>query len=121
MVSILKEYLKYRQHKSNEDYLFCNVFGGQLTKSTCYHILYEYNRNRGVQTTGIHRYRHTFAKQWILNGGNVVSLSKLLGHSSLDITENYIHLLVSDIAEQVNEFNVLDKFYGRKHISMGKK
>ena len=118
MVNILSEYLKYRHHKSNDDYLFCNVFGQQLVKSTCYAKLYDYNKRRGVETTGIHRYRHTFAKQWILYGGYVVSLSKLLGHSSLDITENYIHLLVSDVAKQVDEFNVLDKFYGRTHIPM---
>lgn len=117
MVNILIEYLKYRQHKSDEDYLFCNVFGQQLVKSTCYHKLYEYNKKRGVERTGIHRYRHTFAKQWILSGGNVVSLSQLLGHSSLEITQNYIHLLVSDVAKQVDEFNVLDRFYSRKHIS----
>ena len=121
MVSILVEYLKYRHHKSNDDYLFCNAYGQQLVKSTCYHMLYEYNKRRGVETTGIHRYRHTFAKQWILNGGNVVSLSKLLGHSSLDITHNYINLLVSEVAKQVDEFNVLDKFYGRKHIPMVKR
>ena len=121
MVNILLEYLKYRQYKTNEDYLFCNVFGQQLVKSTCYHMLYEYNKRRGVSTTGIHRYRHTFAKQWILNGGNVVSLSKLLGHSSLEITQNYIYLLVSDIAKQVEEFNVLDKFYSKKRIAMEKK
>ena len=120
MVNILTEYLKYRQHKSNEDYLFCNVFGQQLVKSTCYHKLYEYNKKRGVETTGIHRYRHTFAKQWILSGGNVVSLSQLLGHSSLEITQNYIHLLVSDVAKQVDEINVLDKFYSRTHISLKK-
>lgn len=117
MINILIEYLKYRQHKSDEDYLFCNVFGQQLVKSTCYHKLYEYNKKRGVEKTGIHRYRHTFAKQWILSGGNVVSLSQLLGHSSLEITQNYIHLLVSDVAKQVDEFNVLDRFYSRKHIS----
>lgn len=50
--------------------------------------------------------------------GNVVSLSKLLGHSSLDITQNYINLLVSDISKQVNEINVLDKFYGKNRIKM---
>ena len=118
MANILSEYMKYRQHKTNDDYIFCNVFGQQLAKSTCHHMLYEYNKRREVETTGIHRYRHTFAKQWILNGGNVVSLSKLLGHSSLDITQNYINLLVSDVAKQVDEFNVLDKFYGRKRIGM---
>lgn len=110
MVSILKEFFKYRQHKNNDDYLFCNVYGQQLVKSTCYHQLYEYNKRRGVQTTGIHRYRHTFAKQWILNGGNVVTLQKILGHSSLAITQNYINLLVSDAVKEVNEINLLDKF-----------
>ena len=121
IVSILNEFLKYRQHKSDNDYLFCNSFGKQLVKATCYGILYQYNKKRGVETTGIHRYRHTFAKHWILNGGNVVALSKLLGHSSLDITQNYINLLVSDISDQVDEFNVLDKFYSKQHISMKKK
>lgn len=116
--NILREYLRYRQSNSNEDTLFCNVFGKQLVKSTGYHMLYEYNKKRGVETTGIHRYRHTFAKQWILNGGNVVSLSKLLGHSSLTITQNYINLLVSDVAKQVDEISILDKFYNRKRITL---
>lgn len=118
MAHILNEYLKYRKHNNKEDFLFCNVFGEQLVKSTCYHMLYEYNKRRGVETTGIHRYRHTFARQWILNGGNVVSLSRLLGHSSLQITQNYINLLVSDVAKEVDTINLLDKFSSKKKIRM---
>ena len=110
MANILKEYLTYRQHESGEDFLFCNVFGKQLTKSTSYHQLYTYNKGRGVETTGIHRYRHTLAKQWILNGGNVVALQKILGHSNLAITQNYINMLVSETAEEVNAINLIDKF-----------
>lgn len=120
LLAILKEFLKYRQHKNQEDWLFCNAFGQQLVKSTCYHMLYEYNKSRGVETTGIHRYRHTFAKQWILSGGNVVSLSKLLGHSSLNITQNYINLLVSDLSTQVEEINLLDKFSNKQKIKISK-
>jgi len=116
--AILQEFLKYRQHKSDEEYLFCNVFGEQLSKSTSYGMLYGYNKRRGVETTGIHRYRHTFAKQWILNGGNVVSLSKLLGHSSLQITQNYVNLLVSDVAKEVENINLLDKFAARAKLNM---
>jgi integrase/recombinase XerD len=115
---ILQEFLKHRQHKSNEEYLFCNVFGQQLNKSTSYHMLYEYNKRRGVETTGIHRYRHTFAKQWILNGGNVVSLSKILGHSSLQITQNYINLLVSDVSKEVENIQLLNKFTSRTKLHM---
>ena len=108
--NILLEYLRYRQHKSDDEYLFTNIFGEQLTKSTGYHRLYEYNKARGVETTGLHRYRHTFAKQWILSGGNVVTLSSLLGHSSLEITQNYVHLLVSEVSQQVEEIGMLDRF-----------
>ncbi len=118
MCNILEEYLKCRQHKSSDDFLFCNVFGKQLNKSTSYHMLYEYNKRRGVETTGIHRYRHTFAKQWILSGGNVVSLSKILGHSSLQITQNYINLLVSDVSKEVENINLLNKFSENERIKM---
>ena len=118
MADILKEFLKHRNAKNNSDWLFCNVFGEKLVKSTCYNMLCQYNRGRGVETTGIHRYRHTFAKQWILNGGNVVVLSQILGHSNLSITQNYINLLVSDVSKQVEEINLLDKFTGKKHIKM---
>lgn len=116
MLEILKEYLRYRQCDDAQAYLFCNAYGEQLCKSTHYAIMSAYNKARGVQKTGIHRYRHTFAKQWILNGGSVVSLSKILGHSNLSITQNYLNLLVTDLAKQVEEVNLLDRFAPKKRI-----
>lgn len=65
---------------------------------------------------GCNRYLE-YCRQRNLRDGTI---SKLLGHSSLDITQNYINLLVSDVAKQVNEINVLDKYYSRNHISMKK-
>lgn len=118
MLNIIQEFLRYRPYHNKDDWLFCNAYGNQLKKSTCYNMLYRYNKSRGVETTGLHRYRHTFAKQWILNGGNVVTLSKLLGHSNLSITQNYVDLLVSDVAKQVDEINLLDKFSNKKFIKM---
>lgn len=121
MVRILQEYLNYRQHKSGDDYLFCTVYGKQMTKGNSYHALWTYNKLRGVETTGVHRYRHTFAKQWILNGGNVVTLSRMLGHSSLEITQNYINLLVSDVSKEVEDINLIDKFSSQKRLKIEKK
>ena len=104
---VLEEYLKYRQATDLNDYLFCNEYGFKLVKSTLYHSMYEYNKRRGVEKTGLHRYRHTFAKKWVLMGGNVVTLQKILGHSSLEITQNYLNLLVCDIRNEVEEFSIL--------------
>jgi integrase/recombinase XerD len=42
----------------------------------------------------------------------------MLGHSSLDITQNYINLLVTDLAAEVEEINLLGKFSGKQKIKM---
>jgi len=36
--------------------------------------------------------RHTFASQFVLAGGSIEKLSKLMGHSSVTTTERYAHL-----------------------------
>lgn len=110
ILKILKEYLRQRQANSQEDYLFCNSFGKKLTKSTITNSLYEYHYSKGVLTTGLHRYRHTFAKKWVTSGGNVVTLQKILGHSSLTITQGYINLLAEDLKREVDRFNILEQF-----------
>ncbi|MCG6539195.1 tyrosine-type recombinase/integrase [Pseudomonas sp. KSR10] len=39
-----------------------------------------------------HVLRHTFASHFIANGGNILTLQKILGHSSLAMTMRYAHL-----------------------------
>ncbi|MBE6071081.1 MAG: phage integrase family protein [Clostridium butyricum] len=110
IVKIVREYLSYRQYQNEEDYLFCNIYGKQLTKSAITQALNGYNKSRGINHTGIHRLRHTFAKKWIIAGQSVVSLQKILGHSSLQMTQNYINILVSDLKKDVDEYNILQEF-----------
>jgi integrase len=38
--------------------------------------------------------RHTFASQWVIGGGSVEKLAKILGHASITTTERYAHLRV---------------------------
>ncbi|WP_195972633.1 tyrosine-type recombinase/integrase [Clostridium thermobutyricum] len=116
---ILLDYLNVRQHSSNEEYLFCNVYGNKLVKSTLYGGLVDYNKKRGIMKTGIHRYRHTFAKKWVISGGSIVTLQKILGHSSLAITENYLNILTTDIKKEIDKFNILDEF-NNQYLKMNK-
>ena len=39
--------------------------------------------------------------------GSVVTLQKILGHSSLAITENYLNILTSDLKEDVDKVNII--------------
>lgn len=110
IVSILKEYLRYRQYSSIEERLFCNCYGKELTKSSIIQAIATYNRSRGVNTTSIHKLRHTFAKKWVLGGNSVAVLQRILGHSSLQITQNYLNVLISDIKAEVENYNILQEF-----------
>ena len=110
ILKILKEYLPYRQYKSNEEYLFCTIYGKHMCRKTLGASLNNYNRQRNVEHTGIHRLRHTFAKKWIIAGNSLASLQKILGHSSLQMTQNYINILVSDLKKDVDKYNILQEF-----------
>jgi len=39
-----------------------------------------------------HVLRHTFASHFIMNGGDILSLQKILGHASISMTMRYAHL-----------------------------
>lgn len=41
---------------------------------------------------GFHGLRHTFASHFMMAGGNILTLQKLLGHSSVAVTMKYAHL-----------------------------
>ena len=104
---ILKEYLTYRKGFP-DDYVFCNSYGGKGDIRSYQEMLAKYNQKRGVSKTSAHLYRHTFAKRWILNGGDIFRLQKLLGHSNLDIVKEYVNMFGRDLTKDYTSFNPLD-------------
>jgi len=48
-----------------------------------------------------HALRHTFASHFMQKGGNILTLQKILGHSSLAMTMRYAHLAPEHLAEAV--------------------
>ena len=110
---VLLEYIKIRKGEE-QDYLFCNLEGEKLTQSALHNIIGRYNIKRGVKKTGIHLFRHYFAKKYIQNGGNALKLQKILGHSTLRETQRYVDLFGKDLQKDFEEFSPLDRIYSNK-------
>lgn len=107
LIQILQEYIEIRGG-SGEDYLFCNNWGGKPNKRTFQQCVADYNIKRGVNKTSCHLFRHTFAKMWILNGGDAFRLQKMLGHSTLEVTRKYVQMFSNDLQLDFNSFNPLE-------------
>lgn len=58
-----------------------------------------------------HVLRHTFAAHFVMNGGNILTLQKILGHASINMTLRYAHLAPDHLREAVslNPFSTLDR------------
>lgn len=106
--TILKKYIKEWRGTDEDKYLFPNVGDEQLTTNTLQRSFRRYCRERGVEQTNLHGLRHNFAKYWVLNGGNVFALQKILGHSTLDMTRRYVKLFGEDLKEDFEQFAALD-------------
>lgn len=122
LVSVLKEYMRIRGG-DDEDYLFPNERGAQLTENGLRCSIAKYNKRRGVQKTSIHSFRHTFAKKYLVDcGGNAFTLQRLLGHSTLDMTKHYCAIFDADIAKDYDHFSPLMKMQSNsERIKMPKR
>ena len=51
--------------------------------------------------------RHTFGWRWLRGGGDIYTLSKILGHASVAVTEkHYAHLLKEDLRAKADAIDL---------------
>lgn len=120
IVEILKEYISISSLQQ-EDYLFPEYEGKQLKKRSAEDAIADYNRARNVSKTSIHLFRHTFAKDYIIAGGNPVKLQHLLNHKTIEMTMRYVNLYGVDLADDLDIYNPLDNFKRSNYRPMKRK
>ncbi len=93
-----------------ETFLFPEKNGGQLTVDALVHSLRKYCIQKGLKPIGAHSFRHTFAKKYILNGGNVFVLQKMLTHNDLTMTKKYVRIFDTDLKTGFENLCPLDSY-----------
>ena len=90
--------------------LFLTRGGEGVSASTVYWRLRTYGDEAGLEGVRCspHTFRHTFARNFLLNGGDVFSLQKILGHSSLAVVRMYVELASEDVQVQHRRYSPVD-------------
>lgn len=98
---LLKLWLNYKDRYRDSVYLFCTNQGKPLTVCNFETNFKKYCRRVGVENAHPHTLRNNFAKRFLMNGGDIYTLSRLLGHSSVTVTEQaYLDITKGDLAKQ---------------------
>ena len=88
-----------------QKYLFCDWKGKRMTYNALRLMMVRISKRSDVKRLHPHLLRHTFATRYLIKTkGDITSLKAILGHTSLKIVENYLHLATSYSIGQYREF-----------------
>jgi len=94
---IIKRQLRFEKH----DYVFTTFEGHKIKEKIIYDNLKSALKRLNYYGS-VHTFRHTFASQLVMAGANIFTVSKLLGHSSIEMTEKYAHLAPDHLRKSVD-------------------
>lgn len=98
----------YFAFRDREEYYFLSYRGNMLTNSGMEHMIKK--RGKGIEGIRVspHTCRHFFAQQQIKMGTDIYTISRLLGHESISITQIYLDSLRDeDIIKIAKQSSVL--------------
>jgi integrase/recombinase XerD len=92
------------------DYLFLTRDGRRLTNNRVEARLKKYGIKAGISGVRVspHTLRHTSCLLWVRDEGDLFSLQKLTGHSSLHVLRGYVDLANSDITNAHRRHSPVD-------------
>jgi site-specific recombinase XerD len=108
----LTSYLRLRPKAGGQDSLWLTLTGKRLTKSGIRQILARRAKKAGIKEPGLHEFRRAFAINYLRNGGDVITLQRLLGHANLSIINRYLAFVDEDLRKSHEKHGVVDNLAG---------
>lgn len=110
----LRRWIQFKDRYCESDLFFpVKHHGGQMGEPA-----FERNFKQYVKRTGItkhvtpHTIRNNFAKRCLMAGMDIYTLSRLLGHSSVEVTEKaYLDLTDADVRKKYGRFSPIDNIF----------
>ena len=82
------------------DHLFLSLRGNRLSEPALKHLINKYTRKaRLKKRVSPHVFRHTCATHLVRSKANIRCVQEILGHKSLDTTQKYTQITITDLKE----------------------
>lgn len=108
MLKQLRRWLKYKDRYRQSEYIFCTNKGKPLSVSNYETNFKKYGVRIGLEKIHPHMLRNNFAKRFLMQGGDIYTLSRILGHSSVKVTEEaYLDLDTNDLRTNYQRYSPL--------------
>jgi integrase len=112
-VELRKVLFRFAQVKARgdvrSDLMFPARDGGKWEHRNARRSYYCLLKHLSLPQSGFHLLRHTSPTQYLRNGGAVVRLSIILGHSEISTTMKYLHLLTEDLQRPHQSLSILNR------------
>jgi integrase len=95
--------------KLNGKFVFVEKDGGEIKYAHVYRRFHQaQDRAEVANKIRFHDLRHSFASNYMMNGGNVFDLQKLLGHTKIDMTMRYAHFSPDHLQGSLRFMNMVE-------------
>lgn len=97
--ALLASWLDFRPDVAKT--VFCSLaphaFGAPMTPTILNRMLKRRAAQAGIKgPANPHAFRHAYAREYLSNGGNLATLSRLMGHSDVKVTADYYAIFADD-------------------------
>jgi integrase len=93
--------------RQDNPYVFLEADGTEVKYSHVYRRFGKAQDKAGITNKiRVHDLRHTFASNYMMNGGNVFDLQKILGHTDIKMTMRYAHFTAEHLQTSIKFMNM---------------
>lgn len=108
VVRLLIELISENKQYFDSPYVFLSNYGGRYKADSFRRRLLTYKKSVGIEKrVSPHSLRHQFCRDYILNGGDIFTLQRIVGHADIQTTRKYVQMTGVDIQGQHAQFSPL--------------